>query len=168
MQAPRCRRHRLSGRTRCLPCLIEGGGTATEPQDHFSHGQRLGPNPNLHLCPRIAGCDQENAALTEHRAFTIQEFCANNSISKSTFFKLQSQGLAPRVMHVGEAIRISSEDQADWVEKMRARAETPEGRKLSAERRAKMVEVGRISAQSPRHVSNRGKRRKRSARITKR
>lgn len=54
-------------------------------------------------------------------AFTIQEFCfAHGGISRSFFYKLLSQGKAPRLMKVGHRTLISAEAAADWRVKMEA------------------------------------------------
>jgi predicted DNA-binding transcriptional regulator AlpA len=45
---------------------------------------------------------------------TIAEFCKNEKISKSLFYKLRKQGLAPRIMKIGRLTRISSDSINDW------------------------------------------------------
>jgi len=47
-------------------------------------------------------------------AYTITDFCRAHSISRSFFFKLQSNGEAPRVMRAGRRIMISREAAAEW------------------------------------------------------
>jgi hypothetical protein len=47
-------------------------------------------------------------------AYSLQEFCDVHRISKAMFKKLRGQGLAPRVMRVGNRILISKESAAEW------------------------------------------------------
>ena len=94
----------------------------------------------------------------QHRASTIPDFCLNNGISLSHYHSLKRQGLGPREMLVGNLIRISSEAEREWTERMEALAASPEGKKRSAERHAKMVRAGKLAAQSPKHVSKQGPR----------
>jgi len=47
-------------------------------------------------------------------AYTIQEFCRRNGISERMFFKMQSLGLAPRLMSVGTRKLVSIEAAAEW------------------------------------------------------
>lgn len=47
-------------------------------------------------------------------SFTINEFCAAEKISRSFFYKLESQGKAPRTYPVGSARRISREAYSAW------------------------------------------------------
>jgi predicted DNA-binding transcriptional regulator AlpA len=46
---------------------------------------------------------------------TIAEFCRENRISRSMFYKLISSGKAPRLMKIGTSIRISDQAAAEWV-----------------------------------------------------
>lgn len=48
------------------------------------------------------------------KALSIDEFCAAHGISRSMYYKLEKQGLAPRVMQVGSRQLISDEAGADW------------------------------------------------------
>jgi hypothetical protein len=49
-------------------------------------------------------------------AFTVEEFCARNFISKGLFYKLDKAGLAPRYFLVGEKghRRITAEAEREW------------------------------------------------------
>jgi hypothetical protein len=47
-------------------------------------------------------------------AYSIDEFCERNGISRAFFTKLRSQGLGPRVMKVGTRVLISKEAAAEW------------------------------------------------------
>lgn len=48
------------------------------------------------------------------KSFTIQEFCAAEKISRAFFYKLQSQGNAPRTYPIGSNRRISREAYIAW------------------------------------------------------
>jgi hypothetical protein len=47
-------------------------------------------------------------------SFTINEFCAAEKISRSFFYKLDSQGKAPRTYPLGSTRRISREAYITW------------------------------------------------------
>jgi len=47
-------------------------------------------------------------------SFTIKEFCAAEKISRAFFYKLQSQGKAPRTYPLGSDRRISREAWRAW------------------------------------------------------
>jgi len=51
-------------------------------------------------------------------AKSIDEFCAANRISRSMYYKLRSQGRAPREMKIGARAIISNEAEADWHRRM--------------------------------------------------
>jgi predicted DNA-binding transcriptional regulator AlpA len=72
---------------------------------------------SLEHSPARAGKD------AARRALSIDEFCAAHGISRSMFYKLEKQGLAPRVMYVGSRRLISDEAGADWRRLMECRAE---------------------------------------------
>jgi hypothetical protein len=52
--------------------------------------------------------------MDEKDAFTIPEFCRRHGFSSSFYFKLQNEGLGPRVMKVGARTLISKEAAAEW------------------------------------------------------
>ena len=47
-------------------------------------------------------------------SFTINEFCAAEKISRAFFYKLQSQGKAPRTYPLGSSRRISHDAYTAW------------------------------------------------------
>lgn len=59
-------------------------------------------------------------------AYPIREFCRRHNIAESFFFKLQQQGLGPRIMRVGARVLISKEAAADWRRAREAAAEPME------------------------------------------
>jgi hypothetical protein len=57
-------------------------------------------------------------------SYTLKEFCARHSLSKSQYHRLRREGRGPRTMKVGPAgLRISAEAERDWI---RAREEAKE------------------------------------------
>jgi hypothetical protein len=50
----------------------------------------------------------------DQAAYSIDEFCKAHRISRAMYYKLDQQGLAPRVMRVGTRALISKEAAADW------------------------------------------------------
>jgi hypothetical protein len=47
-------------------------------------------------------------------AYTVDEFCDLNRISRVKFYALLREGRGPRLMRVDSKIRISKEAAADW------------------------------------------------------
>jgi predicted DNA-binding transcriptional regulator AlpA len=45
---------------------------------------------------------------------TIAEFCRENRISRSMFYKLIASGMGPRLIRIGTAVRISDSAAAEW------------------------------------------------------
>ena len=58
----------------------------------------------------------------DFEAFTINQFCAAENISRSLYYKLKAAGKGPREMHLGAAVRISKEARADWRREREAEA----------------------------------------------
>ncbi len=56
-----------------------------------------------------------------HAAYTVAQFCAAHCISRTHFYELIKQGLAPRLMKVGRRTLISAEASADWRKQMEAK-----------------------------------------------
>jgi predicted DNA-binding transcriptional regulator AlpA len=79
-------------------------------------------------------------------ASTIPEFCRQHGISTPTYYKLRADGLGPREMRLGAAVRISDEAAAEW---RRAR-ENPQGPEAEEVRRRaeSMAERGRAAGKS--------------------
>jgi len=47
-------------------------------------------------------------------AYSIAEFCVAHRISRSKFYQLVKQGLAPRMMCIGKRRLVSVEAAIDW------------------------------------------------------
>jgi predicted DNA-binding transcriptional regulator AlpA len=54
------------------------------------------------------------------KASTIDQFCADHSISRAMFYRLQKEGKAPRTMRAGSKQLISEEAAAEWRQVMTA------------------------------------------------
>lgn len=48
-------------------------------------------------------------------SWSVDEFCSAVGISRSTYEKLKRQGLAPREMRIGWAVRVSQLAAAEWI-----------------------------------------------------
>jgi predicted negative regulator of RcsB-dependent stress response len=88
-------------------------------------------------------------------AFSINEFCDRNRISKKLFNKLRKSGRGPALMELDGTIRISAAAEAAW---QQARENpTKKEAKAIARRRVARVQharkAGKLSAASPHHIS---------------
>jgi predicted DNA-binding transcriptional regulator AlpA len=55
-----------------------------------------------------------NAVGYEKAAYSIDEFCRRNSISRRTLYNLLDQGIGPRTMKLGGRRLISAEAETAW------------------------------------------------------
>jgi predicted DNA-binding transcriptional regulator AlpA len=58
--------------------------------------------------------DTVHPTTTGRKASTIDQFCADHSISRAMFYKLAKVGQAPRTMRVGSRQLVSEEAAAVW------------------------------------------------------
>lgn len=56
--------------------------------------------------------EQDKAQL--RLAFSISEFCQLHGLGRTTYYQMEREGKAPRVMRVGKRVLISAEAAADW------------------------------------------------------
>jgi hypothetical protein len=56
------------------------------------------------------------------QSFTVAEWCALRRVSRSMFYKLDAQGLAPRTHNAGVKRLISPQADADWLRRCEAEA----------------------------------------------
>ena len=54
------------------------------------------------------------AADRDQDAYTLDEFLQRHRLSRSMFYKLRDQGLAPATFNIGNRVRISREAAAKW------------------------------------------------------
>jgi predicted DNA-binding transcriptional regulator AlpA len=74
--------------------------------------------------------------IAEKDAIGIYEFCDRHGISRSGWYNLVRDGIAPRVMRVGARILISREAVVDW-HREREQATRREGGGRGGDRRSK-------------------------------
>lgn len=72
----------------------------------------------------------------ERRAMTIRRFCFQYDISRSFFYKLRRQGLAPRLMKIGSLLRITTKEARRWRREMERAYEDKMKAKAKAKARA--------------------------------
>ena len=59
----------------------------------------------------------------ENKSFTLAAWCAHRAVSRSMFYKLKSQGLAPRIHRVGDKVLVSALADRDWLAEREAAAQ---------------------------------------------
>jgi predicted DNA-binding transcriptional regulator AlpA len=59
----------------------------------------------------------------EKDCLTIAEFCERNSVSRTKYYELKKQGMAPREIHIGSKPLITREAAADWRQQMESRGD---------------------------------------------
>jgi hypothetical protein len=47
-------------------------------------------------------------------SLTIDQWCKQHNLSRSTFYKLRKVGKAPRIIKVLEAVRITEDADREW------------------------------------------------------
>jgi predicted DNA-binding transcriptional regulator AlpA len=57
---------------------------------------------------------RKSTPLAGRMAYTINQFCAAHSLSRTSFYRMRQRGLAPRMMQLGRRWLISQEAAADW------------------------------------------------------
>ena len=65
---------------------------------------------------------------------TVPAFCADNSLSRSLFYRLVKEGRGPRLAKVGRRTLISAEAAAEWRARMERETEQPAPQSKAAER----------------------------------
>jgi hypothetical protein len=95
----------------------------------------------------------------QQRSLTRQEFCLLEHMSPSTYHKLQRAGLGPdEIKFPGMAfVRITAEARREWHARIEEERKTQAAKLEDQRRRERARKAGQKAAQSPRHVSKRGK-----------
>jgi hypothetical protein len=62
------------------------------------------------------------------QSYTVDEWCRLRKLSKSMFYKMLAQGLAPRTHNAGRKRLISPEADAAWMRQGEAEAAEPQPR----------------------------------------
>ncbi|MPZ57508.1 MAG: hypothetical protein GEU91_13605 [Rhizobiales bacterium] len=57
---------------------------------------------------------EHSPARGRRAAYSIAAFCDEHSLSRSMFYKMQNQGLGPRLMYAGTKVLITDESAAAW------------------------------------------------------
>jgi predicted DNA-binding transcriptional regulator AlpA len=52
---------------------------------------------------------------------SIRNFCKQYGFSKSHYYNLRKQGLAPATLHIGARQIVTDEARREWIERMKAR-----------------------------------------------
>lgn len=79
-----------------------------------------------HMIP--ASTQAAHIVPPEKDAYTVEEFCQRNAISKSELYEQWRSGVGPRVMKRGSRwVRISREAAAEWRRRMEGGAESLPG-----------------------------------------
>jgi len=58
----------------------------------------------------------------QKEALTVAQFCEAHSISRTSFYQLQKDGIAPATFRVGRRVLISKEAAAEWRAAMEAKS----------------------------------------------
>jgi predicted DNA-binding transcriptional regulator AlpA len=56
--------------------------------------------------------------MNDDKLLSIRNFCEENSISRSLFYRLVNDGRGPRLTHIGRRTLISSNAAAVWRKRM--------------------------------------------------
>jgi predicted DNA-binding transcriptional regulator AlpA len=67
-----------------------------------------------HIVQALAGAQAAAREADRDRLLTVREFCKEYRLSVSLFYKLQSEGRAPKVIKVGAKNLISHEAAEQW------------------------------------------------------
>jgi hypothetical protein len=71
----------------------------------------------------VRRAEESHRAPEQRASFTIKEWCEYRRISPAMFYKLDTQGLAPKTHNVGVKRLISGEADAAWIRAREAEAE---------------------------------------------
>jgi hypothetical protein len=93
-------------------------------------------------------------------SLTIQQFCRRESISLTTFHKMQRLGLGPELMRIPgtRLVRISPGARERFHEKLEKLAKSEAGKRERAHRQRLASAAGRIAVQSEKHIVNQRRR----------
>ena len=57
---------------------------------------------------------------TTQAAFTVDEFCTRNRISRVHLYEQWKQGAGPARMQIGRSVRVSAEAEREWHRRLEA------------------------------------------------
>ena len=84
-------------------------------------------------------------------SYTIHQFCAAEGITPPTYYKLKAQGLGPKEMRHGGAIRISHRSRLEWQKEREQPTEAQRETDETLLKRARAISAKAVA--SPRHIS---------------
>jgi predicted DNA-binding transcriptional regulator AlpA len=76
---------------------------------------RIDHSPNLQLREMRRFCARFAMGSHNVRSFSIDQWCEMHNLSRAFFYKLASQGEAPKTFKVGRATRISEAANNEWL-----------------------------------------------------
>jgi len=89
----------------------------------------------------------------ERAAYSVQEFCLRNHISRPKYHQLRAEGRGPVEMRLGlNMIRITADAERAWQQRMQE--PRPDLETRTAER---AVKAGDAAAKSEKHISKQGR-----------
>jgi hypothetical protein len=89
----------------------------------------------------------------ERAAYSVQEFCLRNHISRPTYHRLRAEGRGPKEMRIGlNVIRITADAEREWQRRMER-----DDHEFEVRATERAVKAGGAAVKSPKHVSNRRK-----------
>jgi hypothetical protein len=92
--------------------------------------------------------------VLERAAYSVQEFCLRNHISRPTYHRLRAEGRGPKEMRIGlNVIRITADSEREWQRLMEQ-----DDKEFEAKATRRAVKAGTAAVKSPKHVRNRSRR----------
>jgi hypothetical protein len=58
---------------------------------------------------------------------TVEQFCKRHNFGRTLFYGLIGTGKGPRIIKVGRRTRITAQDEAEWLDRLRAEADANPG-----------------------------------------
>lgn len=94
-----------------------------------------------------------NSLVLDERSLSINEFCAAESISRATYFKMKTAGNGPKEMRLPNSaiVRISPEARKEWHRRLERLALSAVVAADSERRITKAKRAGKKGAASPAH-----------------
>ena len=87
----------------------------------------------------------------ERAAYSVQEFCLRNHISRPTYHRLRAEGRGPVEMRIGlNVIRITANAEREWQHRMEQ-----DDREFETKATERAVKAGDAAVKSDKHVSKR-------------
>ena len=60
--------------------------------------------------------------MSDKSAFSVNQFCEAYGLSRSSFYRMLREGLAPAIIRVGRRVLVSIEAARDWERTMQKRS----------------------------------------------